>query len=138
MQKNCLLTKNTYIVNICHSNIKNNTPLQLTIDIQNSITPNNFYIQKNTHIPPLINNRPLEYMRFYYTKYVLHTEESTYTKASLLQLTIDLCNTTTPHMVNIYQNTHILREDVPPPIDHKCMEYHYTKEVSHIAECTYT
>ena len=28
--------------------------------------------------------------------------------------------------------------DVPPPIDHRCMEYCYTKEVSHIAECTYT
>ena len=26
----------------------------------------------------------------------------------------------------------------PPPIDHRSMEYHYTKEVSHIAECTYT
>ena len=26
----------------------------------------------------------------------------------------------------------------PPPIDHRSMEYHYTKSVSHIAECTYT
>ena len=26
----------------------------------------------------------------------------------------------------------------PPPIDHRCMEYCYIKEVSHIAECTYT
>ena len=26
----------------------------------------------------------------------------------------------------------------PPPIDHRFMEYHYTKEVSHIAEWTYT
>ena len=26
----------------------------------------------------------------------------------------------------------------PPPVDHRSMEYHYTKEVSHIAECTYT
>ena len=25
----------------------------------------------------------------------------------------------------------------PTPIDHRCMEYHYTKEISHIAECTY-
>ena len=24
---------------------------------------------------------------------------------------------------------------VPPPIDHRCMEYCYTTEVSHIAEC---
>ena len=26
----------------------------------------------------------------------------------------------------------------PPPIEHRSMEYHYTKEVSHIPECTYT
>ena len=26
----------------------------------------------------------------------------------------------------------------PPPIDHRCMEYCYTKEGVHIAECTYT
>ena len=24
---------------------------------------------------------------------------------------------------------------VPPPIDHRCMEYCYVTEVSHIAEC---
>ena len=26
----------------------------------------------------------------------------------------------------------------PPPIEHRSMKYHYTKEVSHIQECTYT
>ena len=47
-------------------------------------------------------------------------------QAPLLQLTIDLWNTTTTNMFNIYQNAHILRADGPPPIDHRCMEYHYT------------
>ena len=26
----------------------------------------------------------------------------------------------------------------PPPIEHRSMEYHYTKLVLHIAKCTYT
>ena len=26
----------------------------------------------------------------------------------------------------------------PPPIDHRCMESHYAKYVSHIAQYTYT
>ena len=25
----------------------------------------------------------------------------------------------------------------PPPIDHRSLEHHYTKDVSHIEECTY-
>ena len=42
-------------------------------------------------------------------------------------------------MFNIWQNAHTLRAYVPPnPIDHRCMEYCYTKYVSHIAECIYT
>ena len=56
----------------------------------------------------------------------------------LLQLTIHLCNTTTPNKFNIQQNPHILRADVPPPIDYRPMEHQYTEYVSHIAECTYT
>ena len=28
-------------------------------------------------------------------------------------------------------------DDLTPPINHICVEYHYTKSVSHIAECTY-
>ena len=57
-----------------------------------------------------------------------------------LQFTIDISNTTTPNKFHIQQNAHILRADVPPqtPIDHRCMEYHYTKEISNIAEYTYT
>ena len=57
----------------------------------------------------------------------------------LLQSTIDLSNTTTPNKFHIEQNAQIPMEDVPPPlINHSSMEHHYTKSVSHMAECTYT
>ena len=59
-------------------------------------------------------------------------------QAPLLQLTIDLWNTTTLNTFNIKQNAHPLRADGPPPIGHRCMEYHYTKNISQIAECTCT
>ena len=37
-----------------------------------------------------------------------------------------------------YSRMHIyLGQIYPTPIDHTCKEYHYTTEVSHIAECTY-
>ena len=26
----------------------------------------------------------------------------------------------------------------PPPIEHRCLENHYTKYISYIAQCTYT
>ena len=57
-----------------------------------------------------------------------------------LQLTIDVWNTTTPNKFNIYQDALILldRCTSPSPIDHRCIIYCYTTEVSHIAECTYT
>ena len=42
----------------------------------------------------------------------------------LLQLTIDLWNTTTPNKFHIGQNAHI--PSPPSPIDHRPMEYHYT------------
>ena len=90
----------------------------------------------------------------------------------LLQLTIDLWNTTTPNQFHILQNAHILKADVPPPSNqpyisgtplhqisftygkmHICLwqmylppppigprslEHHYTKSISHIAKCIYT
>ena len=77
-------------------------------------------------------------MEYHYTKEVSHIAEWTYTKVPLLQLTIDLWNITTPNQFNIQQNAHIPRANVPPPINHKSIAYHYTKEVSHIAEWTYT
>ena len=56
----------------------------------------------------------------------------------LLQLTIDLWNTTTPNKFYILENAHIPRADVPPPpINHRSLEHHYTKSVSHIGKCTY-
>ena len=48
--------------------------------------------------PPPINHRSIEY---HYTKAVAHKAECTYTKAPLLQLTIHLWNTTTPHQFHI-------------------------------------
>ena len=53
-----------------------------------------------------------------------------------LQLTIDVLDTTTPQKFHIEQNAHIPRPQ--PPIDHRFMEYHYTKYISYIAQCTYT
>ena len=58
-----------------------------------------------------------------------------------LQLTINLWNPITPNKFHIWQNAYILRIHVPPcntPIDNRFMEYHYTKSVLHIPECTYT
>ena len=52
-----------------------------------------------------------------------------------LLLTIDIWNTITPNMFYTKQNAHILRVGVPPQIDNRCIEYCYTREVSHIAEC---
>ena len=57
----------------------------------------------------------------------------------LLQLTIDVCNTTTPKQFYVWWNAHIPLADVPPPpIDHISIEGYYTNYVSHIEECTYT
>ena len=55
-----------------------------------------FYMGK-TDIPPPIDHRSIEY---HYTTQVSHIAGCTYTKAPLLQLTIDLWNTTTPNMFN--------------------------------------
>ena len=69
-----------------------NSPLQLTIDLWNTITPNKFHIQQNAHILRIHLPPP-------------H-----------LQLTIDLKNTITPNKFHIYQNAHILRIHVPPQL----------------------
>ena len=74
--------------------------------------------------PPLIDHRSMEY---HYTKEVSHIAKCTYTQGTCtpLQLTIDLWNATTPNRFNIYQM--YIYQGPPPPIDHRCMEYHYTK-----------
>ena len=78
------------------------------------------------YLPPPINHRSMEY---HYTKQVSHIAECTYTqgRCTPLQLTIDLWNTTTPNKFHILQNAHIPMADVPPPINHRSLEHHYTK-----------
>ena len=90
--------------------------LQLTIDLWKTTTPNKFHIWKNAQIPVQTDPTPI------------------------LQLTIDLWKTTTLNKFHISKNAQIpvQTDPVPPPIDHRSMEDHYTKQVSHIEECTYT
>ena len=56
---------------------------------------------------------------------------------SLLQSSIDLCNTTTPNKFHIEQNVHIPMAD-GPPIEHRSMQHHNTQSVSHIEKCRWT
>ena len=51
------------------------SPLQLTIDLYNTITPNKFHIYQNAHLPMADGPHP--------------------------QSSIDLCNTTTPNKFHI-------------------------------------
>ena len=76
-------------------------PLQLTIDLHYTITPNK----------------------------ILHIEECTYTHGrwTPLQLAIDLCYIITPMKFHILKNAHIPMADGQPPIKHRSMEYHSTQ-----------
>ena len=61
----------------------------------------------------------------------------------LLQLSTDLCNTTThkPNKLHTWRNAHIpmaVEHTKPHPIEHRYMQLHYTQYLSHIEECTYT
>ena len=85
--------------------------------------------------PPAIDHTCMEY---HYTKEVWHISIYTYIKLPLLQLTIHLWIRTNQISVT-YRRMHIfLWQMNPHPIGHRCMEYWYTKEVWHIAKCTYT
>ena len=56
------------------------------------------------------------------------------------QLCIDALNTATPNLsalADIAQCTYIHSRWTSPSIDHTCLEYCYTKEVSHIGQYTY-
>ena len=57
------------------------------------------------------------------------------------QLSIDALNTATPNLSalpDIAQCTYMHGRWTPSwSIDHTYLEYHYTKEVSHIGQCTY-
>ena len=121
------------------------TPLQLTIDLWNTTTPNKFKILQNAHIaragvPPPINNRSIEY--HYIMQVSLHLISFTYSRmhiyqGPLLQLTIDLCNTTTPNKCKISQNAHICRAYIPPcnqPYIYRIQLHHrsFTYKIMHI------
>ena len=54
------------------------------------------------------------------------------------KMIIDLWKTTTLNTFHISKNTHIPSADIPPPINHRSMEHHYTAYVSHIEGYTYT
>ena len=71
-------------------------------------------------------------MQHHYTTSVSHIEECTYTQGRWTpQSTTDACNTTTPNKVShIAECTHI--QGRCPPIEHRCLEYHYTK----LGRCT--
>ena len=93
-------------------------------------------------------------MLHHYTFPCQLTIDPCYTIMPPCQLTIDLCNTVTPHKSCIVHNAHIPMADPytkavshivechgrlpppPPPIKHRSLENHYTKEVSYIAACT--
>ena len=55
-----------------------------------------------------------------------------------LQSSKDLWKTTTANKFHIWQNAHILKAEVPPPIEQRSLENHYTKADAHIEECLYT
>ena len=67
----------------------------------------------------------------------IYIEQCTYTHGRFtpLQMTIDALNTATPKLAHlmadiyiyIYNNALIPMEDCPPAIEHRCLEYHYTK-----------
>ena len=81
--------------------------------------------------PPPIYHRCIEY---HYTKEVAHITACTYTKAPSSNWPY-ISGIPLYHISSTYSRMHIYKGP-PPPIDHRCMEYHYTTEVSHIAECT--
>ena len=111
------------------------------------------YIYLTMHIypwqidPPSIEHRCLEYC---YTKLgrSIYMEQCTYTHGRLtptLQLSIDALNTTTPNFAHIMADLYIYIEQctythgrlTPQSVEHRCLEYCYTKKVSHIAQCKY-
>ena len=64
-----------------------------------------------TMTPPPIDHTSIEY---HYTTLVSHIAECTYTNALLLQLTIDVWNTTTPHKCFTHSRMHIYPGKIPP------------------------
>ena len=84
-------------------------------------------------LPPPIKHRCLEN---HYTKSVSYIPQCTYTHGrltppSLLQSSIDLWKTITPNKFHIYiaqcTYTYGRLTPPPPPIEHRCLDNHYTK-----------
>ena len=130
---------------------------------QRSFTYSRMYIYLGQMYPSPIDHTCMEY---HYTKEVSHIAKCTYTKApscnwpyiygipihrisftySRMHIYLGRCTPSNwhyiygipPHHISFtYSRMHIYPGS-PPLIDHTCMEYHYTKEFSHIADCTYT
>ena len=77
-------------------------------------------------LPPPIKHRCLEY---HYTKLGRSTGRSHIWQICLAdlpphQLSIDALNTVTPNLADLPQ---ICQQIYPPSIEHRCLEYHYTK-----------
>ena len=149
-------TPNKYQIQQNAHTLKADVPPILAIDVWNTTTPNTCYKQQNAHIHRADVTSPIDHgcMEYCNTIEVSCIAECTYSKAPFLQLKIDLWNTMTPNKFHIQQEftymqgrctpfqhigecTHI-QERYTLPIDHSCMEHHYTEYVLHIAECTYT
>ena len=101
--------------------------------------------------PPPTKHRSMDH---HYTDNISHIEESTPNLwvhifrwsgqlkfTPLLQLTIDLWNTTTPisFTYSRMQTESLGHGDIkfyPPPTKHRSMDHHYTDNISHIEEST--
>ena len=129
-----------------------NTQMYGTLLHQISFTYSRMHIYQGPPLP--IDHKSKEY---HYTEYVSHIGECTYTQGicTPVQSTIDVWNTASTHKFHRQQNAHIpsppsnepqiygmsldqihltysrmhisLGQINHPPIDHKCMEYCYTK-----------
>ena len=79
-------------------------PLQLTIDLHYTITPNKFHKEKNAHkpmadgipIPPQIDHRSMLYHYIHTVSYIKNAHKPMADGPPPLQLTIDLCYIITP------------------------------------------
>ena len=81
-------------------------------------------------------------MEYHYIKEVSQIAQCRYTVArctSPLQLITDVWHTITPSKFHILKHAHIhMADGTHHAIDHTSMLHHYTQEVSHIEQCTYT
>ena len=113
--------------------------LQSTIDLWKTTTP----VQADPIPPPPIDHR---FVENHYTKYVSYIAEYTYTHGRLnptpISIWPEIYGRPLHQLCFTYRRMHRYQcrqtPSLPPPIDHRFLENHYTKEVSYIAECTHT